>query len=158
MFILNNLIESQTVKHLPVSIENWANTMIYLNSFPVILTNWWRGQKKKPPKTLPNTTPKKKRSPSIFRRPTAFHSMKKDPFMPATFFCSSYAANYDWTTSAETSGITGRSPTIFTLFSRTLYTQESFLPPANWAVMPTARHFWSRQNIPCTMYTVHFRF
>ncbi len=30
--------------------------------------------------------------------------MKKDPFMPATFFCSSYAANYDWTTSAETSG------------------------------------------------------
>lgn len=74
---------------------------------------------------------KKKRSPSIFRRPTAFRSMKKDPFMPATFFCSSYAANYDWTTSAETSGITGRSPTIFTLFSRTLYTQESFLPPAN---------------------------
>ena len=89
------------------------------------------GQKKKPPKTLPNTTPKKKRSPSIFRRPTAFHSMKKDPFMPATFFCSSYAANYDWTTSSETSGITGRSPTIFTLFSRTLYTRESFLPPAN---------------------------
>ena len=74
---------------------------------------------------------KKKRSPSIFRRPTAFRSMKKDPFMPATFFCSSYAANYDWTTSAETSGITGRSPTIFTLFSRTLYTRESFLPPAN---------------------------
>ena len=35
------------------------------------------------------------------------------------------------TTSAETSGITGRSPTIFTLFSRTLYTRESFLPPAN---------------------------
>lgn len=28
---------------------------------------------------------KKKRSPSIFRRPTAFRSMKKDPFMPATF-------------------------------------------------------------------------
>lgn len=27
------------VKHLPVSIENWANTMSYLNSFPVILTN-----------------------------------------------------------------------------------------------------------------------
>ena len=78
-----------------------------------------------------NTTPKKKRSPSIFRRPTAFRSMKKDPFMPATFFCSNYAANYDWTTSAETSGITGRSPTIFTLFSRTLYTQGSFLPPAN---------------------------
>ena len=74
---------------------------------------------------------KKKRSPSIFRRPTAFRSMKKDPFMPATFFCSSYAANYDWTTSAETSGITGRSPTIFTLFSRTLYTRESFLHPAN---------------------------
>ena len=67
----------------------------------------------------------------FFRRPTAFRSMKKDPFMPATFFCSSYAANYDWTTSAETSGITGRSPTIFTLFSRTLYTQGSFLPPAN---------------------------
>ena len=39
MFILNNLIESQMVKHLPVSIENWANTMSYLNSFPVILTN-----------------------------------------------------------------------------------------------------------------------
>lgn len=87
--------------------------------------------KKKPPKTLPNTTPKKKRSPSIFRKPTAFRSMKKDPFIPATFFCSSYATNYDWTTSAETSGITGRSPTIFTLFSRTLYTRESFLPPAN---------------------------
>ena len=32
-------IESQTVKHLPVSIENWENTMIYLSSFPVILTN-----------------------------------------------------------------------------------------------------------------------
>lgn len=74
----------------------------------------------------------KKEKVSIdFRRPTAFRSMKKDPFMPATFFCSSYAANYDWTTSAETSGITGRSPTIFTLFSRTLYTRESFLPPAN---------------------------
>lgn len=52
-------------------------------------------------------------------------------FHAGYLFCSSYAANYDWTTSAETSGITGRSPTIFTLFSRTLYTQESFLPPAN---------------------------
>lgn len=81
--------------------------------------------------TADTNRPKKKRSPSIFRRPTAFRLMKKDPFMPATFFCSSYAANYDWTTSAETSGITGRSPTIFTLFSRTLYTRESFLPPAN---------------------------
>ena len=46
-------------------------------------------------------------------------------------FLQQYAANYDWTTSAEISGITGRSRTIFTLFSRTLYTQESFLPPAN---------------------------
>lgn len=52
-------------------------------------------------------------------------------FHAGYLFLQQYAANYDWTTSAETSGITGRSPTIFTLFSRTLYTQESFLPPAN---------------------------
>ena len=39
VYIKQSYQKSQTVKHLPVSIENWANTMIYLSSFPVIPTN-----------------------------------------------------------------------------------------------------------------------